>query len=41
MNENDFLTSEQLSEVTGYKHIASEREWLDKSRGVRNTPLVS
>lgn len=31
MSDNEFLTSEELAEVTGYKHIASQREWLDKN----------
>ena len=31
MSETEFLTAEELAEVTGYKHVASQREWLDKN----------
>ncbi len=31
MSEPIFLTAEELVEVTGYKHAASQREWLDKN----------
>lgn len=31
MADTEFLTAEELSEVTGYKHVASQREWLDKN----------
>ncbi|HHW4683749.1 MAG TPA: DUF4224 domain-containing protein [Xylella sp.] len=31
MSETEFLTVEELLEVTGYKHIANQREWLDKN----------
>ena len=27
----EFLTTDELAEVTGYKHVASQREWLDKN----------
>lgn len=29
MIDTEFLTPEELIEVTGYKHPASQREWLD------------
>lgn len=29
MSENEFLTPEELVEITGYKHVASQKEWLD------------
>ena len=31
MTETEFLTTDELAEVTGYKHVASQREWLDKN----------
>jgi hypothetical protein len=31
MSESEFLTADELVEVTGYKHAASQREWLDKN----------
>lgn len=31
MSENEFLTADELAEVTGYKHVANQREWLDKN----------
>ncbi|AXI82892.1 DUF4224 domain-containing protein [Xylella taiwanensis] len=31
MSATEFLTAAELIEVTGYKHIASQREWLDKN----------
>lgn len=31
MSETEFLTADELAEVTGYKHVASQREWLDKN----------
>ena len=31
MSETEFLTADELVEVTGYKHVASQREWLDKN----------
>lgn len=31
MSEIEFLTADELAEVTGYKHVASQREWLDKN----------
>lgn len=30
MPETEFLNADELGEVTGYKHIASQKEWLDK-----------
>lgn len=29
--ESEFLTIDELAEITGYKHVASQREWLDKN----------
>jgi hypothetical protein len=29
MLDTEFLSPEELAEITGYKHIASQREWLD------------
>lgn len=31
MPDGEFLTPEELIEVTGYKHPGSQREWLDKN----------
>jgi hypothetical protein len=31
VSETEFLTADELAEVTGYKHVASQREWLDKN----------
>jgi hypothetical protein len=31
MNESEFLDQDELIIITGYKHIASQREWLDKN----------
>lgn len=31
MSETEFLTADELAEVTGYKHVASQKEWLDKN----------
>jgi hypothetical protein len=31
MNETEFLTADELAEVTGRKHVASQRNWLDKN----------
>ena len=31
MSETEFLTADELVVVTGYKHVASQREWLDKN----------
>lgn len=31
MSETEFLTADELAEVTGYKHTASQHEWLDKN----------
>ena len=30
MSETEFLNADELLEVTGYKHVASQKEWLDK-----------
>jgi hypothetical protein len=30
MIDSEFLTPEELIEVTGYKHTGSQRDWLDK-----------
>ncbi len=29
MPESEFLTADELAELSGYKHPASQREWLD------------
>lgn len=31
MSEAEFLQADELVEVTGYKHVASQKEWLDKN----------
>lgn len=31
MIDAELLTADELVEVTGYKHPASQREWLDKN----------
>lgn len=31
MSDSEFLTSEEVAEVTGYKQVTSQREWLDKN----------
>ena len=31
MTETEFLTTEELVEISGYKHPGSQREWLDKN----------
>lgn len=31
MSDSEFLQAEELVEVTGYKHVASQKEWLDKN----------
>ncbi len=31
MLEPEFLTPEELVEITGYKHVAAQREWLKKN----------
>lgn len=31
MSDNEFLTTEELAEVTGYKHVASQCNWLDRN----------
>lgn len=31
MPESEFLTPEELEEITGYKHVGSQREWLDSN----------
>lgn len=45
MNETEFLTADELAEVTGYKHTASQRDWLDKNswtyvRNAAGRPIV-
>lgn len=30
MSDNEFLTTKELTEVTGYKHVSSQCEWLDR-----------
>lgn len=30
MSETEFLTAEELVEITGYKNFAGQRKWLDK-----------
>ncbi len=34
MSETEFLTAEELVEITGYKNFAGQRKWLDKERMV-------
>lgn len=29
MIETETLTADELVEITGYKHVASQKEWLD------------
>ena len=29
--DSEFLTADELAEVTGRKHVAIQREWLDKN----------
>lgn len=31
MTDTEFLTPEELAEVTGYKHPGSQKEWLDRN----------
>lgn len=31
MSEAEFLTADELAEVTGYKHTRSQRDWLDRN----------
>ncbi len=31
MSNTEFLTPEELVEISGYKHPGSQREWLDKN----------
>ena len=31
MIESEFLTADELAEVTGYKHSGSQREWLARN----------
>jgi hypothetical protein len=45
MTESEVLTAEELAEVTGYKHSASQREWLDRNgwayvRNAAGKPIV-
>lgn len=30
MPDAEFLTADEVAEVTGYKHSASQKDWLDK-----------
>ena len=47
MNKSDeLLTSDELYEITGYKHIARQRDWLDKQgwtyvQNAARRPIVS
>ena len=45
MSDNEFLNADELSEVTGYKHVASQKDWLDKQgwhyvRNASGRPIV-
>lgn len=45
MSDSEFLTKEELTEVTGYTHVASQREWLEKNGwfyvlNAANRPIV-
>lgn len=31
MMESEFLQTEELLEITGYKHPSSQKDWLDKN----------
>lgn len=31
MTETEFLTADELVEITGYSHIGRQKEWLDKN----------
>ncbi|MDC6408717.1 DUF4224 domain-containing protein [Xylella fastidiosa subsp. multiplex] len=31
MNETEFLDGEELFEMTGYKNLAHQRDWLDRN----------
>jgi len=31
MPDSEFLSPDELFEVSGYKHVASQKEWLDKN----------
>lgn len=31
MTNAEFLTTDEVAEFTGYKHISSQKEWLDKN----------
>jgi hypothetical protein len=31
MSGAEFLDAEELTEVTGYKHVSHQREWLNKN----------
>lgn len=31
VSDSEFLTREEVAEVTGYKQVTSQREWLDKN----------
>ena len=45
MSDSEVLTADELAEVTGYKHAASQREWLDRNgwayvRNAAGKPIV-
>jgi hypothetical protein len=29
--QTEFLTADEIAEVTGYKHTAQQRDWLDRN----------
>lgn len=31
MSEEEFLDADEIVKITGYKHVASQRDWLDKN----------
>lgn len=31
MLDTEILTAEELAEISGYKHTASQRDWLDRN----------
>lgn len=31
MTQTEFLTSDEVAELSGYKHIAMQKEWLDRN----------
>lgn len=45
MPESEFLTADELAEITGYTHVGSQKEWLDKNGwpyviNARGRPIV-